>query len=75
MTAVSITSKNQITLPSKTFGKFKKGQKFIAQKKGKSIILTPAENIVHELSGIIKSDKKIDNMEKVISDSFEGYIT
>lgn len=69
MVTASVTSKNQITLSEKAFGKIRKGQKFLIQKKGDSFVLTPAELLVKKLSGRIQPSQKIPDMNVIIQES------
>lgn len=61
MTAIAtITSKKQLTLPSKLFRKarFEIGQKLIVSEENGRLILTPAERLVEELAGSLSRPKK-----------------
>ncbi len=69
---VSISSKNQFTIPSifaKTFN-VQKGQRLIIQQVGDSLVLTPAQSIVNQIAGTIRS-KPISEakLESMISES------
>lgn len=69
MKTLTVTSKNQITIPS-SFSKdlkLKKGQLLIVEKRFNSLVLTPAELFVKKLSGSIKTAKKIKDMDKIIA--------
>ncbi|MBI4225871.1 AbrB/MazE/SpoVT family DNA-binding domain-containing protein [Candidatus Roizmanbacteria bacterium] len=73
MQTVRISSKRQITIPSKIFNELgiAKGDHLLAEKKGESILLTPAEVLVRSLAGAIKSSKKLtdEELEKIIKKS------
>lgn len=63
--SVSISSKNQLTIPS-VFSKalnLKRGQRLVVEKVGNSLVFTPAEVLVRRLSGAIQSTKPISNNE------------
>jgi len=69
MKTLTITSKNQVTIPS-SFSKemkLKKGQLLVIEKRLNSLILTPAELMVKKLSGSVKVSKKIRDMDKIIT--------
>lgn len=63
--SVSISSKNQVTIPH-VFSKalnLKRGQRLVVELKGNSLIFTPPEELVLRLSGIIHSKRPISNEE------------
>ena len=65
MKTVSISSKNQITLPSsllKILG-LKKGQSLLIKKNGNSISLTPTELLINDLAKKYRSKKRIPKNE------------
>ena len=62
---VSLSSKNQVTIPS-VFAKalnLKRGQRLVVELQGNSLVFTPPEELVLRLSGIIQSKKPISNEE------------
>ena len=78
---VTITSKRQLTLPAKFFKKLnlQSGQKVTIREEGGELILTPAENLVERLAGILVipekwKGKSIDNIvEQSKEDYFANY--
>jgi len=65
MKTVSISSKNQITLPSsllKILG-LKKGHSLLIKKNGNSISLTPTELLINDLAKKYRSKKRIPKNE------------
>lgn len=56
----TITSKRQITIPSKLFKEIglKEGEKIIVSEKDGDLVLTPAVKLVKKLAGSIKVPKK-----------------
>ncbi|MBU1016906.1 MAG: AbrB/MazE/SpoVT family DNA-binding domain-containing protein [Patescibacteria group bacterium] len=74
---VRITSKRQVTIPSKIFKALNldEGGFLIAEKSHGSIILTPAENLVGRLSGVVKVPEKYKNMsaDDIIRESKKEY--
>jgi len=75
--SVRISSKRQITIPSKIFNELgiTQGDHLLVKKTEDSIILTPAEILVRKLTGIIKLAKKTNDeqLERIIRKSKENY--
>lgn len=77
--SVSISSKNQVTIPQ-VFAKslnIKRGQRFVVEKVGNSLLFTPAAELVRRLSGIIQSKRPIstDELERMIEDAKMQYFS
>lgn len=73
----TITSKKQLTLPSKIFEKagLKEGEKVIVSEENGSIKITPAVKLVEQLGGILKMPKKWKNkpLDQIIEESAKEY--
>lgn len=73
----TITSKNQLTLPSELFRRadLHKGQKVVVSEEDGKIVLTPAEKLVEELGGSVPVPKewKGKGLDQVIEESQESY--
>lgn len=73
----TITSKKQLTLPSKLFNKagFKIGQKVIVKEENGNLLITPAENLVEELAGSLKMPEKWQgkDIDKIIEEAKDEY--
>ncbi|PIQ72081.1 hypothetical protein COV86_04925, partial [Candidatus Roizmanbacteria bacterium CG11_big_fil_rev_8_21_14_0_20_35_14] len=74
---VRITSKRQITIPVKIFNElgFSQGDRLLVKKKDNSIMLTPAEDLVKSLAGVIKVPKVLEDkdVETMIHDAKVEY--
>lgn len=71
--SVSISSKNQITIPH-AFSKalnLKRGQRLVVEKVGDSLIFTSSEALVRQAAGMIRIKKPISDrtLEKIIETS------
>jgi len=68
MQTLTISSKNQITIPAalSRLMKLKKGQTLLIKKRAESLVLTPSELVVRKLSGSIRPKKRIKDMDKII---------
>lgn len=75
----TITSKKQLTLPSKLFKKanLKIGQKVFVKEENGSLIITPAEKLVEDLAASIPipQEWKGRDLDKIIEGSIEEYYT
>lgn len=73
----TITSKKQLTLPSKIFEKagLKEGEKVIVSEENGRLIITPAEKLVEELAGSVSIPKHLrgKNLDQVIEQAKEAY--
>jgi AbrB family looped-hinge helix DNA binding protein len=74
---VRISSKRQITIPSRIFDELKmnQGDLLLVKRTDNSIVLTPAETLVKELTGILKLPKKLtdEELERMIKKSKNDY--
>lgn len=75
--SATITSKRQLTLPSKLFkkAKLKIGQKVLISEDDGRLIITPSENLVEELAGSLSLPAKWRNKdtETIIEESKSEY--
>ena len=73
----TITSKKQLTLPSKVFKKagLRIGQKVIVSEEDGHLLITPAEKLVEELAGSVSTPARLKggDIDKVIELSKEKY--
>ncbi|OGD92606.1 hypothetical protein A2697_00395 [Candidatus Curtissbacteria bacterium RIFCSPHIGHO2_01_FULL_41_44] len=73
----TITGKKQITLPEAIFKKadLHIGQKVIILEENGRLLITPAEKLVEELAGSVKTPKKWQGKDlgRIIKDSKEKY--
>ena len=60
MKIARITDKRQITIPALIYRSLdlEKGDQLVVEKRGQSIILSPAENLVEQLAGSVKVPKQ-----------------
>lgn len=77
--SVSISSKNQVTIPS-VFSKalkLKRGQKLVVEKVGNTLVFTPSVELVRQASGMIQVSKPISNtqLERIIQISKQRHFS
>ena len=75
---VSISSKRQMTIPSKIYELLglQVGQKLVAKVKSDSLLLTPAETVVKKAAGMIKVPQKVSNqtLERQIREARDQHV-
>ena len=77
MQTARITDKRQITIPALIYRSLdlEKGDQLVVEKRGQTIILSPAENLVEQLAGSIKVSRHLKgkNIDLMIKKARENY--